>query len=64
MRRHRSRRERFFQVKANVEVGVKDEGHGFQVARGSSRCTSVNTLKNTGWRCEVRLTGGVHYLIG
>jgi hypothetical protein len=64
MRRNRSRRERFFQVKANGEVGVKDEGHGYQVAGGSIRCTSVNTLKNAGWGCEVRLTGGVHYLIG
>ncbi len=45
-------------------MSVKKEGHGHHVTRRGYRGIAVNVLKNVGYGFRVRLTGGIHYLMG
>jgi hypothetical protein len=48
MRGNREGRGRFFEVKANGEMSVKNEGHGHHVAGRGCRRIAVDALKNMG----------------
>ncbi len=46
MRGNRKGWGRFLEVKTNVEVGVKNEGHGHRITGRGCRRVAVNVLKN------------------